>query len=104
MSSYQNLAVKRGSRSDTIESGIPCKRTILSRYALAQALALVSVVSGIRCVYLLKRSTTTYTESPPTVLTGMSVIKSIDTCYQGAVGTGRGYNLPTGLPVLGFTR
>jgi hypothetical protein len=102
--SCQNLAVNLGSRSDTIDSGTPCRRTILSKYALAQAFALVSIVKGIRCVYLLNLSTTTNTESPPTLLTGMSVIKSILTCYHGLLGTGKGYNLPTGLPYLGLIR
>ena len=104
ISSCQNLAVKRGSRSDTILSGIPCKRTILFKYALAQVVALVSYGSGIKCVYLLNLSTTTNTESPPTLFGGISVIKSILTCYQGLSGTGSGYNFPVGLPYFGLTR
>ena len=104
ISSYQNLEVKRGSLSDTILSGTPCNLIILSRKALATAMALISLGNCIRCAYLLNLSTTTYTESPPILLVGMSVIKSMLICYQGLLGTGKGYNLPTGLPYLGFTR
>ena len=104
INSFQNLAVNRGSRSDTIDSGIPCKRTILFKYVLAQVVALVSNGNGIKCVCLLNLSTTTNTESPPTLFYGISVIKSILMCYQGLSGTGSGYNFPVGLPGFGFTR
>jgi len=35
---------------------------------------------------------------PPFGLTGKSVMKSILMSYQGAVGTGKGYSSPGGLP------
>lgn len=98
ISSYQNLAVNRGSLSLTIDRGTPCSRTILSRYALATVAAVVSAVSGIRCVYLLKRSITTNIVLPPYGFIGISVIKSILTCYHGLLGIGSGYNLPGNLP------
>jgi hypothetical protein len=104
ISSCQNLAVNLGSRSDTIDKGTPCKRTILFKYASAQAIALVSDGNGIRCVYLLNLSTMTNTESPPTLFSGMSVIKSILTCSQGLLGTINGCSLPMGYPYLGLIR
>lgn len=59
---------------------------------------MVSAGNGIKCVYLLKRSTTTNTVLPPNGLVGISVIKSILTCYQGYYGIGKGDNLPATLP------
>ena len=96
ISSCQNLAVNLGLRSDTMLYGTPCNRTIFSRYAFAHAAALVSAVNGIKCVCFENLSTTTYTESPPTLFYGISVMKSMLTCYHGLSGTGSGYSLPTG--------
>jgi hypothetical protein len=90
MSSVQNLARYLGSLSDVIVCGIPCNFTILSRYIFATVGAVVSFGKVKICVYFEKRSTTTNKEVPCSGFSGRSVIKSIDRCYQGTLGMGRG--------------
>ena len=48
-SSFQNLEVNLGSRSDTIDSGIPWSLTISVKNNHATAFAIVHVVVGSRC-------------------------------------------------------
>ena len=104
MISCQKWLMKRGSLSQVILMGTPCKRTMLSRYSLATAALVVSLVRGNRCVCLLNLSTTTKIEVPCFEFGGRSVMKSIDTCYHGAEGTYRGYSRPYFLPCLGLIR
>jgi hypothetical protein len=92
--SVQNVDMKRGSLSETIDKGNPCKRTTFARKASASAGADVSAESGTKWAILLNLSTTVSMEERFDYVRGKSVIKSILRCYHGASGTGRGFSNP----------
>ena len=48
--SFQNAEVNLVSRSDTMDSATPCRRTISRTYNHASSDALIVVTIGIRCV------------------------------------------------------
>src|SRR5712691_10170879 len=78
-----------GPRSDITWCGNPVRRQTLSIYSLAVSSAVIVLVHGVTMVALLRRSTTTNSESYPWEM-GRSVMKSMVIIPQTSVGTGVG--------------
>src|SRR5262245_28503083 len=89
----QNWAVKMEPRSDTMESGRPCRRIMLSRNNLAKPGEEVDFKQGIMWDIFVRRSTNTRIESY-LLETGRSMTRSYEMPFQRADGTGRGASSP----------
>lgn len=89
--SVQKLLGNKGSRSLTIDLGIPCKRTIFLVKVSTIDFAVKGCFKGIKCPYLDSRSTTTRMQSTPFDF-GSPVIKSRVMCFQMFWGIGRGWS------------
>lgn len=90
------FACKIGSRSDAIVAGIPCRRTMLCRNALATTDAENGCFSGTKCANFVYLSTTTMITSYPSLFS-KPVMKSIVRSRHGPVGRGSGCKSPGGL-------
>ncbi|KAF0929651.1 hypothetical protein E2562_023005 [Oryza meyeriana var. granulata] len=95
ISSRQNRDVKTGSRSETMDRGMPWRRTMSVKNAWATVSAVYGCARGRKWQYLLKRSTTErMTDLPFT--RGNASTKSRPISAQTAVGTGSGRRRPAG--------
>jgi len=95
ISSFQNVEVNTGSRSDTMDCGIPWRRTMSVKNAWATDSTEYGCTRGMKWQYLLKWSTTVkMTDFPCTC--GSASTKSRPISAQTAVGTGRGRSRPAG--------
>ena len=99
----QNVEVKRGSLSDTIEIGTPCNLTISHIYKWLNVSIESETLIGRKWADFVKRSTTTQTTSCSLWDLGNSVTKFIMTCSYFHSTTGNGCNKPAGLWCSAFT-
>ncbi|CAA0833356.1 Unknown protein, partial [Striga hermonthica] len=76
---FQNRAVNRVSRSDTIDTGTPWSRTISRIYSLAYSFSFIVVFTGKKCAVLVRRSMITQMESFPLLVLERPTTKSIVT-------------------------
>ena len=92
----QNLLVNLASLLDTMDLGRPCNQKMYSKKSLAVSGAVAVVLVGAKCTILEKVSTKTTIASCPALVLGSWVMKSMDTCSQALVGTGKGCSNPAG--------
>src|SRR5216117_3509048 len=90
-SDFQKCEVKMDPRSETTESGMPCRWIICLRNMLVNLGASVDFRQGVKCDIFVNRSIKTRIESKP-FDGGKSVMKSQETDFQGPEGTGSGDN------------
>ena len=100
MSLRQNLDVKTGSRSDTIDCGTPCRRTMSAKNASATDSAEYGCARGMKWQYLLKRSTTVKMTDLPRTL-GNASTKSSAVCPD-AVRNRQGHEQTRRVQVFGL--
>lgn len=101
ISSFQNVEVNTGSRSDTMDWGTPWRRTMSVKNACATDSAEYGWASGMKWQYLLKRSTTVrMTDLPRT--RGSASTKSMPMSAQTAVGAEGEGLLGVGAPICTF--
>ncbi|KAF0921306.1 hypothetical protein E2562_003107, partial [Oryza meyeriana var. granulata] len=95
ISSRQNVEVNTGSRSDTMDCGMPWRRKMSVKKACTTDSAVYECASGMKWQYLLKRSTTErMTDFPFTF--GRASMKSRPMSAQTTVGMGSGRRRPAG--------
>jgi hypothetical protein len=94
-SSVQNVLVKTGSRSLTMEHGMPWSLTMLSKKTLARETAVYGWPNGRKWLYLEKQLTTVRTtDFPP--MRGKPSTKSTAMLVHTKLGSSRGCNNPAG--------
>ncbi|KAF0904666.1 hypothetical protein E2562_036035 [Oryza meyeriana var. granulata] len=95
ISSRQNVEVKTGSRSDTIDCGTPWRRTMSAKKACATDSAVYGWLRAMKWQYLLNRSTTERITDLP-LTRGSASTKSRPMSAQTTVGIGSGMRRPAG--------
>jgi len=96
-SDYQNHDVNLGSRSDTILIGTPSNSTTSLTYNSTRLSMDIFWLIGIKCAYLVNRSTMTQIESCPLTNLDRCVIKSMEMLSHFHCGMLKGSNVPPDL-------
>src|SRR5664279_4412681 len=87
------------SRSETIDLGTPCRRTISLKNKVAMCEASSVLLHGMKCAILENLSTTTKIESLFVLVHGNPNTKYILMSLHGACGVGKGMKRPCDLEV-----
>ena len=93
----QNRLINRGSRSDTIDCGIPCKRKTLSKNICANPILSTVEDTGAKWAILLNLSTKTTHLVNLFIVSGNPDTISIEMLSHRLAGTGSGCNSPATL-------
>jgi hypothetical protein len=92
---FQMHEANCGSRSEMIVSGSPCRQKMLERNSSARPSVSIMVEQGVKCLSLVRQSTTTQIASKPLEV-GNLVIISMKISCQGHSGIGKGWRTPYG--------